>query len=260
MKLKIYKVDAFTDHVFGGNPAAVVPLNEWPEDTLLQQIAAENNLAETAFIVEEDDGWHLRWMTPKVEVNLCGHATLATAFVLKSELGFDGNEMKFRTRSGPLTVIQEEKYYVMNFPALELEPVEDFEALANALGAPLQEVYKGENYMAIFNSEEEIRNIQPDFRAVSNLQALGVIVTAPGNEVDFVSRFFAPAAGIDEDPVTGSAHCAMIPYWSEKLGKNELRALQLSERVGEIFCSDLQNGRVLLKGSAVKYLEGTIEV
>ena len=217
MKLPIYQADAFTSELFGGNPAAVIPLEEWLPDGVMQNIAAENNLSETAFFVEEGDSFRLRWFTPAVEVDLCGHATLATSHVLFEELGYEQPTINFNT----------------------------------------SEVYKSDDYMVVLNSEQEVANLDPDFRMLNEVDARGIIVTAPGDEVDFVSRFFAPQAGIDEDPVTGSAHTKTTPYWSRKLKKDKLSARQISKRGGELIC-EMKGDRVEISGEAVTYMKGEI--
>ncbi|MEQ8523670.1 PhzF family phenazine biosynthesis protein [Gracilimonas sp.] len=258
MKLPIYQADAFTDHQFGGNPAAVVPLEEWLSDKQMQNIAAENNLSETAFFVEEGDGYRLRWFTPAVEVDLCGHATLAAGHILFEELGYDKNEVIFKTRSGLLTVKKEGGRLSMNFPAVHPEQAEGPAILFQALGIErTSDVYKSDDYMVVLDSEEEVASLQPDFRMLNEVDARGIIVTAPGDEVDFVSRFFAPQSGIDEDPVTGSAHTKTAPYWSQKLKKEELEARQISKRVGNLTCR-MKGDRAEILGKAVTYLKGEI--
>ncbi len=260
MKFPIFQVDAFTDSIFGGNPAAVVPLNAWLSQETMQRIAMENNLSETAFYVEEHEAFGLRWFTPEVEVDLCGHATLATAHVLFEELGFAGSELKFNTKSGRLTVRKEEDWYTMNFPTEDIPKVEAPPILFQALGIPrTPEVYKSDDYMVVMESEEQIENLAPDFKFLKEVDARGIIVTAPGDNVDFVSRFFAPQVGIDEDPVTGSAHTKSTPYWAKRLGKNELSALQISKRVGTLSLVYLGD-RVEMKGNAVTFLRGEIEI
>lgn len=257
MKIPLYQIDAFTGRLFGGNPAAVCPLTEWPADELLQSIAAENNLAETAYFVPKGKRFHLRWFTPALEVDLCGHATLAAAFLIFSELQPELKEIYFDTRSGELVVKRQGEMLAMDFPARPPKPVETPPELVAGLGATPKESHLSRDYLALFGSEKEILALEPDFGLLSKVDSLGVIATAPGREVDFVSRFFAPRAGILEDPVTGSAHCTLVPFWSQRLGKREMRALQLSKRRGEILCTD--NGeRVTLAGKAVKYSEGTI--
>ncbi len=257
-KLPIYQADAFTSNLFGGNPAAVVPLEEWLSDEQMQNIAAENNLSETAFFVEEGDGYRLRWFTPAIEVDLCGHATLATAHILFEELGYDNEEIIFKTLSGLLTVKKENGRLSMNFPAVEPEKAEGPAILFQALGINrTSEVYKSDDYMVVLDSEAEIADLQPDFRMLNEVDARGIIVTAPGDEVDFVSRFFAPQSGIDEDPVTGSAHTKTTPYWCNKLGKEKLQARQISERGGDLTCI-MKGDRVEITGEAVTYLKGEI--
>ena len=259
MKLQIFQVDAFTREAFHGNPAAVVPLEEWlPSETMLA-IAAENNLAETAFFVKSGDGFDLKWFTPEIEMDLCGHATLASAFVLWNELGFTGDEIAFETRSGTLKVARDGDLMVLDFPSRPAEETDIPEGLAEALGYAPQKVLKSRDYLAVYNTESEILALRPDFRAISELGVHAVIVTAPGDTSDFVSRFFAPSVGVDEDPVTGSAHCTLIPYWAGQLEKNELYARQVSQRGGELFC-ELKGERVRIAGNAVLYLKGEIYV
>lgn len=259
MKLKQYQVDAFATRVFQGNPAAVCPLESWLDDGLLQAIANENNLSETAFFVPVERGFHLRWFTPLAEVDLCGHATLATAHVLFEILGFPDKQIIFQTRSGELVVESTEGLLTMNFPARPpvLRPMSD--ALAEALGHTPQEVWAANDYIAVFESEEIVRSIAPDFAKLQELDLRGVIVTAPGKEVDFVSRFFAPKIGIPEDPVTGAAHCELTPYWAQRLGKNSFEARQLSARGGRLSCR-LDENRVILAGKAVTFMVGEIDL
>jgi PhzF family phenazine biosynthesis protein len=261
MKLPIYQVDAFSNKLFAGNPAAVCPLKEWLPDKTMQAIAAENNLAETAFFVPLDTGYRLRWFTPAIEVDLCGHATLATAHVLFAHLGYEQEEIRFQTRSGELKVSQANDWYQMDFPADKLKEVNHIpEAISEGLGFTPQQVYRGrDDYMVIVDNQAQIEALQPDFRALLQLGSRGLIVTAKGDEVDFVSRCFFPPAGIDEDPVTGSAHTSMTPYWSKVLNKKEMTAMQLSSRTGFVKCT-LNGDRVLLSGQAITYLEGEIEV
>lgn len=259
MKLSIFQIDAFARRPFVGNPAAVVPLDSWLSDETMLAIAAENNLAETAFFVVADNGFGLRWFTPTVEMDLCGHATLATAFLLWAELGFTGDEIVFHTKSGELLVRREGDKFILDFPSRPATGCEVPDGLAEALGARPQKVLKSRDYLAIFESEADVLALKPDFRAIADLGAHAVIVTAPGEKSDFVSRFFAPNVGVDEDPVTGSAHCTLIPYWAERLGKNSLYARQVSTRGGELFC-ELVDDRVRIGGSAVLYLKGEIYV
>jgi PhzF family phenazine biosynthesis protein len=262
MKIPIYQVDAFTDQLFGGNPAAVCPLTEWLPDERMQKIAVENNLAETAFFVRDGDGFMLRWFTPELEIDLCGHATLATAHLLFTELGFAGKEISFKTKvAGTLTVSKKDDLYTLDFPSRPPQPCVVPDNLLEALGGNIKptSIQKSRDYFLVYEKEEDILALQPDFSQLAKIDAIGVIVTAPGNTVDFVSRFFAPGSGVPEDPVTGSAHCTLIPYWAEKLGKNSMHAYQLSARKGEIWCEQ-RGGRVLISGKAITYLRGEIEV
>jgi PhzF family phenazine biosynthesis protein len=257
--IKIFQVDAFTSHLFGGNPAAVCILEQWLEDTLMQSIAAENNLAETAFVVKTGEIFEIRWFTPTVEVDLCGHATLASGYVIFNHCGYLGNEITFRSlRSGELKVRKAEKKLFLDFPADEFRRCDILPGITQCIGIAPLEVYLGKtDYMAVFGSEEEVRDARPDFEAVSKLDARGLIITAPGNSVDFVSRFFGPQSGIDEDPVTGSAHTTLTPYWSAKLGKDKLSARQISARGGSLECQNLPP-RVIIGGEAQLYLTGEI--
>jgi PhzF family phenazine biosynthesis protein len=259
MELNIFQVDAFTRVPFAGNPAAVVPLDTWLPDETMQQIAAENNLAETAFFVRAGDVYELKWFTPEVEIDLCGHATLASAFVLWNELGFEGERLVFKTRSGELSVAGDGELFVLDFPSRPAAEIDIPHGLAEALGSSPQMVLKSRDLMAVYNTEAEVLALRPDFRAISDLDVHAVIVTAPGDTSDFVSRFFAPAVGVDEDPVTGSAHCTLIPYWAGRLGKNKLYARQVSRRGGELFC-ELFGDRVKIGGNATLYLKGEIYV
>lgn len=258
-KYDIYQVDAFTDLPFAGNPAAVVPLADWlPAETMLD-IAAENNLAETAFIVKEGTGFGLRWFTPTVEMDLCGHATLASAFVLWNQLGYAGDEISFETRSGTLKVAREGGKMVMDLPSRPASPCETPAGLGEALGGVPKEVLKARDLLCVFDSEAEVLALQPDFKAITELGVHAVIVTAPGDRSDLVSRFFAPSVGVDEDPVTGSAHCTLVPYWAARLGKDDLYARQVSKRGGDLYC-ELRGDRVRMAGDAVLYLKGEIYV
>ncbi|WP_324024550.1 PhzF family phenazine biosynthesis protein [Maribacter sp. BPC-D8] len=262
MKQKIYQIDAFTSKLFGGNPAAVCILEKWLETDLMQKIAAENNLAETAFAVMNNDHYELRWFTPEIEVDLCGHATLATAFVLYNYYGYNENTLRFISpRSGELLVQKSESgLLTMDFPTDDLTPVSEQIKISKAIGKQPLETYKGKtDYMLIYESQVEIENIKPNFHLLNELDCRGVIVSAKGNDVDFVSRFFAPQCGIPEDPVTGSAHTTLTPYWSEKLNKKALTAKQLSERGGDIQCEYLGD-RVKISGNGVCYLIGEIEI
>ena len=264
--LKIFQVDAFTQKVFGGNPAAVVPLEEWIDDAVLQSIAAENNLAETAFIVPAKDGWELRWFTPVAEVALCGHATLATAHVLITHLGCTAQTLNFHTRqSGTLTVERQPSgKLAMSFPAIAVSDSDGGDEVSRALGAQPSEVLSGNysavefDYLAVFDTAAQVADLNPDFAKFKSLKARGIIATAPGTSCDFVSRYFAPNLGVDEDPATGSAHCLLTPYWSEKLGQQRMTARQISRRVGELDCTLETADRVIISGYAVDYLTGVI--
>jgi len=257
MKVPLYQVDAFTSTLFHGNPAAVCPLELWLKDGVLQAIAAENNLSETAFFVQKGDHYELRWFTPTVEVDLCGHATLASAHVIFNYLDPSSEVVHFTTKSGKLSVEKHDDLLAMNFPARPGHPCPVPENLLKGLETKPREVFMSRDYLAVYATEEEIRLIKPDMNALLNLDGLGVIVTAPGKGSDFVSRFFAPKAGVPEDPVTGSAHCTLIPYWSERLRKKKLHALQVSQRGGELFCEH-RGENVQIAGRAVTYLEGFI--
>ena len=257
MKLPLYQIDAFTGRVFGGNPAAVCPLKEWLDDGVLQAIAQENNLSETAFFVPIEHGYHIRWFTPVAEVDLCGHATLASAYVLFNIMDSSLSRVSFRSRSGILTVSKESDLLAMDFPSQPPRPCDAPADLLEGLGIKPLQVLCSEDFLVVFSNEGEIRALEPDMAKLKSLPLRGVIVTARGGEADFVSRFFAPKYGISEDPVTGSAHCALTPYWAKELNKTPLKAHQVSKRGGELFCSD-HGKRVLIAGRAVKYLEGTI--
>lgn len=260
MMLPIYQVDAFASHLFRGNPAAVVPLTEWLSDKIMQQIAAENNLSETAFFVGEGKGFNIRWFTPKAEVSLCGHATLATAHVLFKEWKFEGDIITFQSKSGVLNVRKWEDKLQLDFPADKVEEVSINPLFTEALGNEPMAAYKGRtDYLFLFDSEESILALRPDFRLLQQSDARGIIVTAKGTTVDFVSRFFAPAVGVNEDPVTGSAHTTLVPFWAQRLQKDVLTARQLSQRGGELWCS-LAGERVLIAGKAVTYLKGEIDL
>ena len=259
MKIPYYEIAAFTSRHFGGNPAGVCILNEWLPDPVLQAIAAENNLAETAFIIEREKHFDIRWMTPAIEIDLCGHATLASAHVVFTYLDRRGNRVNFQSASGELTVERANPRLVLDFPSRPAPPCDAPAGLAEALGAEPREATKGRDYMAVFDRQEEVAALAPDFEALAKLDAQGVVVTAPGDDCDFVSRYFAPRAGIPEDPVTGSTHCVLIPYWSKRLGRKELRARQLSRRGGELFCED-RGARVGIGGTVVLYMEGAIQL
>lgn len=261
MKTKIYQVDAFTNELFGGNPAAVCPLDEWLSEELMQQIAMENNLAETAFYVKDGEQYHIRWFTPTVEVDLCGHATLATAFVLFNYEGHQGDTIHFYSpRSGALAVEKRGELYTLNFPVDEYQPVELSAALTAGFNLEPQAALKGKtDYVLVYKNEEEIKSLMPSMDKIAELDARGMIVTAAGNDVDFVSRFFAPQSGVNEDPVTGSAHTTLTPYWAKRLGKSTLTAMQLSSRMGHLQCKDLGE-RVEISGNCRLYLMGEINV
>lgn len=256
--LPIYQVDAFTSDLFGGNPAAVCPLQRWLPQETMQNIASENNLSETAFLVPSAGGYQIRWFTPRLEVDLCGHATLASALVIFNELGHTNSEIEFYSKSGPLLVKRDQDLIVLDFPADPPQVCSPPPGLLKALDVDPLEVLKGAtDYLILLENESSIIATAPNFSLLSQLEARGVIISAPGDQVDFVSRFFAPACGIDEDPVTGSAHCTLTPYWSQKLNKEVLLAHQLSPRKGVLQCT-LKGDRVLLSGQAVLYMKGTI--
>lgn len=269
MKLKIYQVDAFTDKLFGGNPAAVIPMDAWLDTELMQKIALENNLSETVFIVPSantDSDYEIRWFTPEIEINLCGHATLASAYMLFSILNFAKPEIRFSSQSGILKVTKEDDLICMDFPSWKPERLDIYPDELSAMldYAEFLGVYKHRDILVEMENEEAVRNCNPDFTLMKK-HIDKMIITAPANkrsldsskQVDFVSRFFAPGAGIDEDPVTGSAHSQLIPFWAEKLGRNNMHALQLSKRGGEIWCEQ-RDDRVIMKGKAVFYMQGEI--
>jgi len=260
MNLPIYQVDAFTDRLFAGNPAAVVICESGLSVSVMQSIAAENNLAETAFVVPRGKQFQIRWFTPTVEVNLCGHATLAAAHVIFNHLTFSGKVVSFSSKSGPLSVRQNGGILFLDFPADSITKVDPSEMLVEGLALQPREVFKGrDDYLAIFESQAEVLSLRPDMGLIAKLPSRGVIVSSPGSDVDFVSRFFAPQSGIPEDPVTGSAHTTLIPYWSKRLAKKLLSAKQLSARGGELVCTDLGR-RVEIGGRAITYLVGEIGV
>lgn len=258
MRLKLFHVDAFAGRVFKGNPAAVCPLEKWPDDELMQLIAAENNLSETAFFAADGEEFRIRWFTPTQEIDLCGHATLASAWVLFEERGYKGERIVFKSKTDRLEVTREGDLIVLNFPTRPPRKTDVPTGLGAGLGAKPKAVLAARDYLCVFESEQAVRDLQPDFGALKRLDRM-VIATARGKECDFVSRFFAPGHGVDEDPVTGSSHCTLVPYWARELGKNKLHALQVSKRGGELFCQ-LVKDRVKMAGRAVKYLEGSIEV
>ncbi len=260
MKLPFYQVDAFSNELFGGNPAGVCPLQAWLPAKIMQKITAENNLAETAFFVPQDDGYEIKWFTPLVEVNLCGHATLASAHVLYKHLDINTDLIKFASKSGTLEVKKDGDRITLDFPADFCDPVAPPAGLIESLGAEPLVCYHGKtDFMLIYPDEKDIMNLKPDFTKLGKIEARGIIVSAPGEKVDFVSRFFAPAVGINEDPVTGSAHTSLTPYWSRTLVKTEMKAKQLSERGGELWVKMMGN-RVEISGYAKTYLEGEIEI
>jgi PhzF family phenazine biosynthesis protein len=262
MRIPIYQVDAFTDRLFAGNPAAVCPLKEWLPAETMQAIAAENNLAETAFFVAEGEGYLLRWFTPTVEVELCGHATLASGYVVTRILEPARKTVSFHTvTAGTLTVARDGERLVMDFPSRPAVPKSADPGVIAALGKePVETLAQGHHVLAVYERAQDVTGIKPDFGALRSIGGVSVIVTAPGTDgVDFVSRFFAPNHGIDEDPVTGGAHCVLTPYWARRLGKSRLRARQVSARGGDLVC-ELKGDRVALAGNATLYLEGTITV
>lgn len=259
MRIPYFQINAFTSNTFGGNPAGVCLLPSWLPDPVLQRIAAENDLSETAFLVRRNDFYELRWFTPAVEVDLCGHATLASAFALFSEPGCQHKSVRFQTKSGWLTAARREDSVELDFPARPPEPCAAPEQLLLGLGGKPAEILRSRDYLAVFDSPAQVAALKPNFGLLRQCDSLGIIVTARDQQADFVSRFFAPAAGIDEDPVTGSAHCTLIPFWAERLGKRELLARQISRRGGELFCR-LLGDRVGIGGHAVTYLRGEIEL
>ena len=261
-KIPIFQVDAFAGAIFQGNPAAVIPLDGWLSNAKMQSIAGENNLAETAFFVPRGDDYELRWFTPRAEVNLCGHATLATAFVLFNLFDIERDSVRFFTRSGELGVERQGELLTLDFPRLALYPCDAPRALQEGLSRPSLTVFKNDedpNYFAILETEDAVRSLAPRFDHLERLHPYGTVITARGESADFVSRYFAPSYGIPEDPVTGSIHCALVPYWAERLGKEELFARQLSERGGELTCQ-LLGDRVAIGGKALLYMEGVIFV
>lgn len=257
MEIPFYQIDAFASRVFSGNPAGVCLLQSWLPDDVLQAIAAENNLSETAFLVKADGFFDLRWFTPAVEIDLCGHATLASGHLIFELLNFAGDSILFKSKSGDLYVHRKDGLLFLDFPSRKPETCAMPQGLEDMLGVSPAHVACSRDLMAVLDDEEAVRTLAPDLDAVAGLDAFALIVTAPGKEVDFVSRFFAPGAGIPEDPVTGSAHCTLIPYWAERLNKKNLHALQLSKRGGELFCED-KGDRVLIGGHCAIYLSGTI--
>ncbi|KAA3595762.1 MAG: PhzF family phenazine biosynthesis protein [Calditrichaeota bacterium] len=260
MQIPIYQVDAFTNERFSGNPAAVCPLDSWLEDSVLQNIALENNLSETAFFVKNEKGYHIRWFTPAVEVKLCGHATLATSFVIFNYFEPNSNKIHFDSLSGELIVTKENDLLTLDFPIKEITKTEIPKLAVEAFGKMPLEAYNSDDLLLVFDDEDFVKKVKPNFEILKKLTGFrGVCITSKGKDFDFVSRFFAPIFGINEDPVTGSAHCMLIPFWAEKLGKNDLRAKQVSARGGELICK-LDGKRVKISGNAVLYLEGKIKV
>jgi PhzF family phenazine biosynthesis protein len=257
MELSVYQVDAFSKSVFGGNPAAICPLEAWLADATLQSIAAENNLSETAFFVRNGACFHLRWFTPRCEVDLCGHATLASAHVLFNELHEPGELIRFETKSGELTVAREGDMLTLDFPSRPPSSIRPDPGLIAAMGGQPVEILAARDYLIRYASEADVKALSPDMEALMQIDRFAFIATAPGDHCDFVSRFFAPAKGVPEDPVTGSAHCTLTPYWAEKLGKTKMKARQISERGGDLVCS-LLGDRVQISGYATLFLKGQI--
>ena len=259
MKLNLYQIDAFAKNIFEGNPAAVCPLDKWLDDSIMQKIANENNLSETAFFVKEDKNYHIRWFTPSSEVDMCGHATLASAYVLFEILKYSEKEILFNSKSGILKVTKNQDKYQMDFPITKIEKCNIPDNLINAFNIKPIECYKSMDYILVFENEEDIINAIPNLELLKDIDTRGVIITAKSQKYDFVNRMFAPKYGIDEDPVTGSAFTQLIPYWNKKLNKNTFIAKQVSQRGGEVFCT-LQNNRVQISGYGKKYLEAIIEL
>jgi PhzF family phenazine biosynthesis protein len=260
MKLSIYQIDAFAEEVFSGNPAAVIPLRKWLPDEIMQNIAIENNLSETAFFIPTEKGFHIRWFTPGAEVNLCGHATLATAHVLYHHLNYAEKEILFESRSGTLKVSKNDDLIVLDFPASNIKEIEISENLKAAFNIHPSKCIQGrDDLMLIFENENDIHKLTPDYQKIIEYKTRGIIVTAKSKKFDFVSRFFAPAVGINEDPVTGSAHTMLIPYWAKQLNKTELTAKQVSARGGILYCHHLGE-RVEIGGKAITYLLGEISI
>ncbi|OQX27873.1 MAG: isomerase [Desulfobacteraceae bacterium IS3] len=261
MRLPIFQVNAFTDKIFSGNPAAVCPLEHWLSDAVMQHIATENAVAETAFFISRNDGFEIRWFTPEIEMDLCGHATLATAHVIARHLHYHQSSITFRSQSGDLVVTVEENLLTLNLPSRKPIPSQIPQIILDAIAVEPAAILKARDYVLVFEDEDIIRQLEPKRSLFDqiNLDPGGVVVTAPGKETDFVSRFFTPQASIFEDPVTGSSHCSLIPYWSERLGKESMLAMQLSARGGKLYCKNVGD-RVLISGKAVTYLEGQITV
>jgi PhzF family phenazine biosynthesis protein len=259
MKIPLYQIDAFSTAPFAGNPAAVCPLTEWLHDSVLQAIAAENNLSETAFFVRRGDTRELRWFTPATEVKLCGHATLASGFLVLDVMREETERVTFSTLSGQLCVSRAAHGYALDLPSLPPKACEPMQALVDGLDREPVEILAATNFLCVFDREEDVRDLTPDFARLAHCDPYGVIITAPGKKVDFVSRYFAPSKGVPEDPVTGSAHCTLTPYWAERLGKTRLRARQLSKRGGDLTC-ELKGDRVVLEGGCAIVIEGTLHV
>ena len=258
--MDIYQVDAFNNQLFKGNPAAVIPLEKWISEELMQSIAEENNLSETVFFVKNKNTFDIKWFTPTCEIDLCGHATLAAAHIIFSELNFDKKALEFTSESGKLVVTKNDDWYTLNFPSEKIKEVETLSILESALKTKVLKCYQGTWKLLVeLENETAITNLKPNFSLLSELESSGIIVTAKGDSVDFVSRFFAPKIGINEDPVTGSAHTLLIPFWSKKLNKTNLNAIQLSKRVGILKCEYL-NERVEMSGQAVTYLKGKLKL
>lgn len=260
MTYPIYTVDAFTDHVFGGNPAAVCPLGKWLPAETMQALANENNLSETAFFVKNDDGsFQIRWFTPELEIDLAGHPTLATAFIIFTELGHTSDTISFHSKSGPLSVVKKDDLLEMNFPSRMPVACTPPAALLKGFSKPPATVLRSRDYFLIYDSQEDIENLEADFTQLNQVETLGIIVTAKGKEVDFVSRFFVPNSVIGEDPVTGSAHATLVPYWAKALDKTTLTAIQLSKRQGHLWCAS-KGERVTIAGKAVLYMKGEYSI
>ncbi len=259
MELSLYQIDAFTNKIFHGNPAAVCPLDSWLDDDVMQAIAQENHLSETAFFIPNNSAYDLRWFTPSIEIDFCGHATLAAAYVLFECLAYKKSSIVFNTQLGELRVSKEKEYFIMDFPRIDMTAYAMDEKLVSTFGVVPDEILIGADTVVVLPSEQAVIDYQADFELLKKLPGRGVSITAKGKEYDFVSRFFAPKAGINEDPVTGSAHCALAPYWSHKLNKKQLSARQVSFRGGDVFCL-VGDERVTLRGQAVKYLQGTITI
>ena len=258
--MKYYVVDAFAESIFQGNPAGICIMDHWLTEDLMQKIAFENNLSETAFVVKEGESYHIRWFTPQYEIDLCGHATLASSYIIHQFVEPDLKEIKFSSLSGELKVKVEEEYFILDFPTRKPEPIQVDQKLEEILGVEIKEAYLSRDVMVVVEDEEVIKGLEPDFEKLSNYEVGdGVIVTAKSKAYDFVSRCFYPKCGVNEDPVTGSAHCNLIPYWAEKLEKDEMQAKQLSSRGGKLYCK-LEGERVKIGGSAVLYMIGNIQI